>query len=271
MACHGRCRAYLRLKIAGESKKEGSMRADMKKVVVERPRRQSNMPNRKFGARLPYIPDHDYDEQPKRVGISASYRYSAKWLRDLLGPLERFLQSRMGQPWNDVYSEMCAGLDKRDTTGQHIFDLMERMVARHCLMDVNGKICHFRWGSTLAEVEGFYVHPQTGTLCHAPRPNKRELKRRRLLAEEVTWLNINDESGYRKHEGIWYLVKLKRVFAGWTRSKKPVMVHDIFLKKDVPLDRGWYSVATAKKQCNRDELQYLRYMLRKRQWSIERM
>jgi hypothetical protein len=103
------------------------------------------------------------------------------------------------------------------------------------------------------------------------RPNKRELKRRRLLAEDVTWLNINDESGYRKHEGIWYLVRLKRVFAGWTRSKKPVMVRDIFLKKDVPLDRGWYSVAIAKKQCNRDELKYLRYMLQKRERRIRNM
>ncbi|MGB9122956.1 MAG: hypothetical protein WCE73_20245 [Candidatus Angelobacter sp.] len=66
-------------------------------------------------------------------------------------------------------------------------------------------------------------------------------------------------------------MRLKRVFAGWTRSKKPVMVRDIFLKKDVPLDRGWYSVAIAKKQCNRDELKYLRYMLQKRERRIRNM
>ena len=252
--------------------KEGVMRSDMKKVVVERPRGQSYVPNRKFGARLPYIPDHDYDEQPKHVGISASYRdysYSAKWLTDLLGPLERFLQSRMGQPWNDVYSEMCDGLDKRKTTGQHIFNHMERMVARHCFMDVNGRICHLRWGNTLAEVEGFYVHPQTGTLCHAPRPNKRALKRWRLLAEEVTWLKIDDTRGYRKHEGIWYHSYFNRVFVG--RHQQPGTVWDIFLKKDVRLNCGWNLVLITKKQCNRNELRYIQGMLQQRKWRIQRM
>ena len=245
----------------------------MKKVVVERPRGQSNVPNRKFGARLPYVPDHDYDEQPKRVGISASYRdysYSAKWFTDVLGPLKRFLEKNVGRPWNDVYSEMCAGLDKRKATGKHIFDHAMDMVEINCFIGANGKIFHRRWAEQ-REVDDLYVHPLTGMLCRAQPVSKRALKRRRLLAEEVTWLNIDDESGYRKHEGIWYLVRLERVFAGWTRSKKPVMVRDIFLKKDVPLDRGWYSVAVAKKQCNRDELKYLRYMLQKRLWSIKRM
>jgi len=251
-----------------------SMRSDMKKVVVERPRGQSYVPNRKFGARLRYIPGHDYEEQPKRVGISASYRdygYSAKWLTDVLGPLKRFLNKNVGRPWNDVYSEMCASLDKRKATGKHIFDHAMDMVETNCFMGSNGKLCYLGWGGEEREVDDLYVHPQTGLLCRALPPNKRELKRRRLLAEEVTWLNINDETGYRKHEGIWYLVRLKRVFAGWGRSKNPVVVRDIFLKKDVALDRGWYSVAVAKKQCSRDELKYLRYMLQKREWSIRRM
>ncbi|MGB9122957.1 MAG: hypothetical protein WCE73_20250 [Candidatus Angelobacter sp.] len=180
----------------------------MKKVVVERPRGQSYVPNRKFGARLPYVPDHDYDEQPKRVGISASYRdygYSAKWFTDVLGPLRRFLEKNVGRPWNDVYSEMCTSLDKRKATGKHIFDHAMDMVDTNCFLGANGKIVRLRWGAE-REVEGLYVHPQTGVLCRAVRPNKRELKRRRLLAEDVTWLNINDESGYRKHEGIRYLV-----------------------------------------------------------------
>jgi hypothetical protein len=165
---------------------------------------------------------------------------------------------------------MCASLDKRKATGKHIFDHAMDMVETNCFIGANGKIFCLRWGAQ-HEVDDLYVHPRTGILCRVERPNKRELKRRRLLAEEVTWLNINDESGYRKHEGIWYLVRLERVFAGWTRSKKPVMVRDIFLKKDVPLDRGWYSVAVAKKQCNRDELKYLRYMLRKRISRIRNM
>lgn len=36
----------------------------MKKVVVERPRWGSRQSNRKFSARLKYVPGHEYAEQP---------------------------------------------------------------------------------------------------------------------------------------------------------------------------------------------------------------
>lgn len=246
------------------------MRSDMKKVVVERPRGQSYVPNRKFGARLRYIPDHDYEEQPKRVSISASYRdygYSEKWFTDVLGPLERFLRRSVGRPWNDVYSEMCAGLDKRKATGQHIFDHMEWMVETNCFIGSNGKVCHLRWGSEQVEVEKLYVHPQTGLLCWAEPPNKRELKRQRLLAEEVTWLENTSEIGFRKHEGIWYRVQYRRVYVDW-RKQSPI-VRDIFLKKDVRLNHGCNLVALAKKQCNRDELKRVRCLLWERERKIK--
>lgn len=246
------------------------MRSDMKKIVVEQPRGQSYVPNRKFGARLRYVPGHDYEEQPKRVGISASYRdygYSEKWLTDLLGPLKRFLQSRTGQSWNDVYSEMCAGLDKRKTTGQHIFGHMKQMVATNCFIGNNGRVWQTRWREV--EVEGFYVHPQTGVLCHAPRPNKRAFKRQRMLAEEVTWLKIDDTSGYRKHSGIWYHAYFRKIFV--SHYQQPEIVRDIFLKKEVRLNYGWNLLLVTKKQCNRNELRRVQYMLQKRSWRIERI
>ncbi len=244
----------------------------MKKVVVERPRGQSYAPSRKFGARLPYLPDHDYDEQPKRVGISASYRdygYSEKWFRDLLGPLTRFLQKNVGRPWDEVYSEVCATLDRREITGHHLISHLKDEVETNCFMGANRKVWYLRWGSDLREVDGFYVHPQTGLLCRALRPNKRELKRRQLLAEEVTWLVSDDETGYRKWKGLWYRVQIKHVFVH--RRQMPGIVHDIFLKKDVWLNYGWNSVSIAKKQCNRDELLRVRYLLWERERRIKNM
>jgi hypothetical protein len=244
----------------------------MKKVVVERPRGQSYVPNRKFGARLRYIPDHDYDEQPKRVGISASYRdygYSAKWFTDVLGPLERFLRRSVGRPWNDVYSEMCASLDRRKATGQHIFDHTEQMVETNCFMGANGKICHLRWGRDQVEVNGLYVHPQTGLLCWAEPPRKRELKRKKLLAEDVTWLESTSEIGFRRHQEIWYRVQFRQVYVD-RRGQLPI-IRDIFLKKDVRLGYGWNLVALAKKQCNRDELKKVRSLLSERERRIRNM
>jgi hypothetical protein len=116
-------------------------------------------------------------------------------------------------------------------------------------------------------VDGFYVHPGTGLLCRAWPESSRERKRQHLLAEEVTWLASDHETGYRKHKGIWYRVKYKRVFAGWYRST-PLMVYDIFYKQEVPLKQGWYVVATEKKQCNRDELKRVQYLLWERSWRI---
>jgi hypothetical protein len=249
------------------------MRPDMKKVVVERPRGQSYVPNRKFGARLPYIPDHEYEEQPKRVGISESYRnygYSEKWFSDLLGPLERFLQSNVGRPWNKVYSEICAGLDKRKATGKHVFDHLKCMVYTNCFIGANDKVCYLRQTEE-CEVDDLYVHPRTGLLCRARQENKREPKRRKLLSIEVTLLNLNNGTGYQKHEGLWYRVKLERVFAGWLRRKKPVTVRDIFLKRDVALGWGWHWVATEKKQCNHEELGDVRRLLAERERRIKRM
>lgn len=244
----------------------------MKKVVLERPRGQSNVPNRKFGARLRYLPGHDYEEQLKRVGISASYRdygYAEKWLRDLLGPLHRFLQKNIGQPWDKVYGEICSTLDRREITGHHLISHLKTDVETNCFMGAGGKVFYLRVYGDQYEVDDFYVHPETRLLCRALPPDKRALKRQRLLAEDVTWLKIDETRGYRKHEEIWYHAYFRNIFVSY--RQQPGMVRDIFLKKDVPLTYGWNLVLVTKKQCNRNELKYVRWMLQKRKWRIQRM
>ncbi len=66
------------------------MRADMHKVVVERERHGSTGKNRKWGQRLAFVPDTDYDDQPKFVSSARGRQYSNnhKWFTDVLGPLE---------------------------------------------------------------------------------------------------------------------------------------------------------------------------------------
>lgn len=39
---------------------------------------------------------------------------------DKLNPTERFLRSRAGRPWNDVYSELCRRYDRRSLKGYHL-------------------------------------------------------------------------------------------------------------------------------------------------------
>ena len=77
------------------------MRSDMKKVVVERPRWGSRRRNEKFGAKLRYSPDHDYEDQPKKARGFESYGDGCgKYLTDVLSPLERFLRTNIGRPWD---------------------------------------------------------------------------------------------------------------------------------------------------------------------------
>lgn len=243
------------------------MRPDMKKVVVERPRWGSRQRNRKFGARLKYVPDHDYDEQPKKPRGFESYGVRGKEFTDVLGPLQRFLEKNVGRPWNDVYSEMCACLDKRKATGKHIFDHAMDMVETNCFFSANGKVCCRRWGSE-REVDGLYVHPRTGLLC-CPRPeSKRKRNRRELLAQEVQLILLDNQTGYRKHNGQWYRVKLRHVILRWSDPESAFAVYDIFLKETVRLGYGEYWIATEKKQCNRDELKDVQRLLAERKQKI---
>src|ERR1700721_3757306 len=73
-----------------------AMRIDMNKVVVERERGGSTRRNRKWGKRLPFVPDADYEDQPKFVssGRRRQYGSDCKWFTDVLGPLEGFLHTQ---------------------------------------------------------------------------------------------------------------------------------------------------------------------------------
>jgi hypothetical protein len=66
--------------------------------------------------------------------------------------------------------------------------------------------------------------------------------------------------------GIWYRVTWKRMFVDW--RGQPVKIRDIFCKTDVWLDYGWNTVVIDKKQCNRDELKRVQYLLWERSWRI---
>jgi hypothetical protein len=242
----------------------------MKKVVVERPRWGSRQRNNKFGVRLRYIPDHDYEEQPKKARGFESYGTSGsrKWFTDVLGPLAGFLRKNVGRPWDKVYSELCAGLDKRKVTGKHIFDHVDDMVERHCFIGNDGKMYTRRYGIEYA-VGGMYVHPRTGLLCEVPvtARRERELERRE---REACILYLTDTFGYRKHHGIWYRVKLKPMFVDWEHYKRPPVVRDIFLKKDVSLSYGQHWIAVEKWQCGRSELAEIRRLLEEREKKLRK-
>lgn len=99
------------------------MRHDMYKVIVERPRRGG-------GFRSERPAPLDLDESPTHESLKHRHR-NRKWLNENLAPLRRFLASQVGRPWDKVYSEICAGIDRRNTVQKHIHQHIEGYVAIH--------------------------------------------------------------------------------------------------------------------------------------------
>lgn len=192
------------------------MRKDMYKVIVERPRRgggyRSEMP-------MPV----DLDDSPKQEGLKRRHR-SRKWLNENLRPLERYLASQVGRPWDKVYSEICADIDRRNTVQQHIHQHLEDFVAV-TVLNIDGVLYEKDrrgprqpldryWASR------FYVDPESGLLrvnrlrnrtrieCRdARRAHFRDLREgtredRRIL-DTTTQLHRLD--------GLWFMVEVASI------------------------------------------------------------
>jgi hypothetical protein len=182
------------------------MRSDMHKIVVERERGGSTEKSRKWGKRLPYIPDSDYEDEIRFASSARrrQYGWSCKSLSDVLRPLKGYLRKNLGRPWDKVYSELRQGLDVRKVTGMHIFDHVKWMVATDCYVDEKGIV---RQVVKDREVAGFFVHPKTGLLCGAARSSRRRRKKENLPTRQIGEVRLDRNTSYRLLDGEWYWVK----------------------------------------------------------------
>lgn len=182
----------------------------MHKVVVERPRWN---PGGSKNGRRANLPD---ELLPKFEGIKRPH-VQRKGFRDLLGPLERWLQAQAGRPWNDVYSEACAVIKPDSVVRAHVKTHLLEYVERHTFMH-DGQVCAvgtcrgggirpvgpWRYGRTR-----FYVHPETGLLHElAPMPHHlRKFKWQKQSDDPTIWLN--DRQALKQIKGLWYFCQFK--------------------------------------------------------------
>src|SRR5437868_493832 len=108
------------------------MRSDMAKIIVERPRRGSALPNKKTGLRFNAariaraVETGDaFDSGPKR----ASSAMHQKDLSDYLAPLKRYLMGQVGRPWNKIHSEIHQAIDTRSVMGRHVLQHLRGFVS----------------------------------------------------------------------------------------------------------------------------------------------
>lgn len=241
----------------------------MSKVIVERPRRQGyDGGGTNKGRHI------DPDLMASKEGMRAPHvrHYGGKELNENLAPLRRFIRSRIGRHWNDVYSEIAANLRPTSTVQQHVRDHVEDFVAVRTRI-VDGEIwVSSRWGGPHPLKGGwdeFYVDPRDGILranehreTHTQRW-KRERERRR--AEEARNIHVaSDGKEYRKMDGIWYEVIWEQVpepivhrytnptTGEVTERRYPQSKTDIFTNRVHSVPGEWYR--SGRRQISREEL-----------------
>jgi hypothetical protein len=244
------------------------MRADMGKVLVERPRlkvcRYSPGPEKGYQRRI----DRCYDDDgspPRREGIKRRYGSNRKYFNEHLGPLRRFLNSNVGRPWDKVYSEICQFVDRSNVVQKHILThLFEYVVTSVVLID--GQPCRgeARWGYRYGEPlrtsdrrNRWYVCPKSGLLRkskYVPRTVKRP--------EPPRTVRVNKKQLCIYRNGRWELICAELVAQlSWPRE---VPAYDAVLQRylekrdpptaDVTITHGGHVYAVNRRVLSRREL-----------------
>ncbi|MEH2137304.1 hypothetical protein [Nostoc sp.] len=235
----------------------------LSEIVIERPRGGRRISLKKvtgFKKRL-----YKITEDAIQDGLFNSYLIKpinkSKYLSDHLGPLRRFLRSQVGQPWNEVYSQLCQRLDPNTMAGQHVIDHVWDYVERYVEIIDGGFYSkpYQGYGMQLNtnHRDQFYIHPETGILCAVEKvPRKQKQKQ-----EKTDILIIDNYHEYQKLNEIWYLITFEDI--------PPVQTHYVM---DAVKGKIYYSAATyrgqtiyavSKKQCNKKEIRFILNQLSK--------
>jgi hypothetical protein len=187
------------------------MRSDMATVIVERPRFGSSSRGKSKGY-LRSLQRMGQEGLPAREGMKRRHQGHTKSLNEHLGPLRRYLDSQVGRPWNKVFSEICAHIDRSSAVQDHVRDHVADYVATHVL-EIDGEPCHgagFWYGRPLREIgwSHWYVCPRSGILKRV-KPRKRSQNRRPKPPDAPRFVRVSDSLQCRLIDGVWHVVSLQ--------------------------------------------------------------
>ncbi|HEY8377316.1 MAG TPA: hypothetical protein VIK91_12560 [Nannocystis sp.] len=221
----------------------------MYEVIIERPRGGAGWcKKRRFRAQGRAM--EELELAPVREPMSMSR--GSKWLNENLAPLRRFLLSRVGRRWDEVYAEICATLRLESAVQKHVLDHLRDMVYTR-VVKAGDRLFEFgamgveeirpcRWSSV-------YVCPETGVLKKVPRPRRYAPP----VAREV--VPIDSRAQYRKIGGLWYRLTLAPLPAG------ELSVRDVLLGDLRQLGTPWKVERVLREHYGRSD----RYAVEKRQ------
>ena len=210
------------------------MRADMAKVIVERPR-LGRAGSHKVKGEQRRLARYGDDGPPSREGLKLRYGHNRKHFNEHLGPLRRYLDKQVGRPWDKVYAEICTHLRRDSVVQKHVHTHVAEYVLRDVIL-VDDVPCHgsgYWIGRPLAKSwVRWYVCPRTGLLRRL-KPTSR--KRKPPITEETPpFIRLGDDLGCRFLRGGWHLVTLRRLpVAGNPRLRTPAK--DVVLQRPIGL------------------------------------
>ena len=210
------------------------MRADMGKVLVERPRIGHSAPRVRKGYRKRATKALADGGGPAREGMKARTPRS-KYFNEHLSPLRRFLDANVGRPWDKVYAEISAHIDPGNMVQKHVLThLFEYVVTRTVEIDGQPHDARPR-RSFFADAGGslktshsrysWYVCPRSGLLRksrYVPRDWRDKPKPSRRV-------RVSDTAVCLELDGRWELVTVVR----YTDALTDRGGYDVVLKRAV--------------------------------------
>jgi hypothetical protein len=187
----------------------------------------------------------DRESAPRREPMSRGRGH--KGLSEYFAPLVRFLRSRVGEPWDEVYSEIRRCVPNDSTVREHVYVHLDEFVLRNVFLE-DGKRMLIRWGERqeLAAQQfwgdTFFVCPKTGLLRELPSRRRRSgcvRKRDVRIAGPDTQMHRID--------GLWFEIRLADVPADAAGRRR---AFDRVLRKrvcDLDAERRYLTYGTARR------------------------
>lgn len=239
------------------------MRADMAKVIVERPRKKGCAWHKPKGYQR-RLRRYGEDGPPVREGIKACWQGRTKYLNEHLSPLRRFLESCVGRPWDQVFAEICANISRSNAVQDHVRDHVKDFVTTNVIL-IDGVPC-----STEGRVYGWplavtfprrrlYVCPRTGLLRRLELPSRKRPRPKPPRDPRPVRLDAGRQC--RWVDGAWHLVTLAPLpFTHWLSPRYDVVLRQrvsALTPDQVMRAYGARVYATSKRRLTKKEMRQL--------------
>jgi len=205
------------------------------------------------------------DQLPRHEGIRRLHCVGGRHFVGRLGPLRRWLQSRVGDNWNDVFSEAAQVFKQGGFVGSHLRSKLLEMVERNTFMRDGEVWClnQAKW-EVVKELpvhklpkrcQLFYVHPETGFLCKIPdrpRPPLQLVQIELKFGGVRRWLT--KDRLLLKLEGLWFDCQMVRYPPLWQEVPYDAVFKTLLIESHAREAYGEAAYCVRKRQLSRKEL-----------------